>query len=203
MGIVRGAAPQGGTGKSRHGRGREGPATGRGRGLCRFAARNAPPIFSFSERRKRENGPCTVQKRKRHFWRLGKHFASIERRSADLIRGRKDFLLFPRFRAWFVRSGRVPAYIGRFWYLWGRQPSAGHFPSSSNHAISRPLCFSQYYLTMALGDHIKVLDDKDLRQGGKVCLGGQNGIRGGAGVVHQHLFHRADHEAGGIVPAQA
>ena len=26
---------------------------------------NAPPIFSFSSRRKRENGPCTVQKRKR------------------------------------------------------------------------------------------------------------------------------------------
>ena len=25
----------------------------------------APPIFSFSSRRKRENGPCTVQKRKR------------------------------------------------------------------------------------------------------------------------------------------
>ena len=27
----------------------------------------APPIFSFSERRKRENGPCTVQKRKRRW----------------------------------------------------------------------------------------------------------------------------------------
>ena len=26
---------------------------------------DAPPIFSFSGRRKRENGPCTVQKRKR------------------------------------------------------------------------------------------------------------------------------------------
>ncbi len=30
----------------------------------------APPIFSFSSRRKRENGPCTVQKRKRSNWFL-------------------------------------------------------------------------------------------------------------------------------------
>ena len=30
----------------------------------------APPIFSFSSRRKRENGPCTVQKRKRSIWIL-------------------------------------------------------------------------------------------------------------------------------------
>ncbi len=28
-------------------------------------ALHPPPVFSFSSRRKRENGPCTVQKRKR------------------------------------------------------------------------------------------------------------------------------------------
>ena len=33
----------------------------------------APPIFSFSSRRKRENGPCTVQKRKRSIAPAGGH----------------------------------------------------------------------------------------------------------------------------------
>ena len=38
----------------------------------------APPIFSFSERRKRENGPCTVQKRKRLFGPCGSALYSSE-----------------------------------------------------------------------------------------------------------------------------
>ena len=75
----------------------------------------APPIFSFSGRRKRENGPCTVQKRKRRFWWLRKIFASIEGRAGNLMRGRKDFLLFPRFAHGWVYVGWCPILPAFFW----------------------------------------------------------------------------------------
>ena len=75
----------------------------------------APPIFSFSSRRKRENGPCTVQKRKRSMRPAGDGrrgdaqevlppdtHVSCPRRSAGGSFGscRMDFLLFSLPLTW-------------------------------------------------------------------------------------------------------
>ena len=93
----------------------------------RMAGQCTPP-FSLFAAPKRENGPCTVQKRKGRFWRLRRPHALIEGRLADLLRGRMDAFLFPRFAhsrvwlGWMVRltgvSGRFPLPIKRLDGLW-------------------------------------------------------------------------------------
>ena len=113
-----------------------GPPTGAGRGarLGRGRRHAIPaclgmhPPFSLFAAPKRENGPCTVQKRKGRFWRLRRPHALIEGRLADLLRGRMDAFLFPRFAhsrvwlGWMVRltgvSGRFPLPIKRLDGLW-------------------------------------------------------------------------------------
>ena len=101
----------------------------------------APPIFSFPSRRKRENGPCTVQKRK----------GSITPAGGRKTEARKACLRFLRMfsahgvvragvlavDAWTVRTSSLP-----LTWLWtvGPAPWSGHFPRdcpSINRTSSR------------------------------------------------------------------
>ena len=71
---------------------------------------NAPPIlFSLSCQRK-ENAPCTVEEKRERFWRLRRPHTSIEGRSVNLLCGRRDFFLFPRFAHGGVRAVGVCVY---------------------------------------------------------------------------------------------
>ncbi len=73
------------------------------------------PPFSLFAAPKRENGPCTVQKRKGRFWHSREPHASMEGRSGNLMVRRIDVLLFPRFAPSPHRAGKrvcLPA-VGR------------------------------------------------------------------------------------------
>ena len=93
-------APLGGDGGCRaSGAGREFPGLGPGTGA-------APPIlFSLSCQRK-ENAPCTVEEKREALWSSRKRTPFIGGTGRNLMRGRTDFLLFPRFAPGLHRAGR-------------------------------------------------------------------------------------------------
>ena len=101
------------------------PATGGDEGIApraRDGARALPvlgmhPPFSFlclaREKRMRR---ARWKRKERRFWHSREPHASMEGRSADLMRGRMDFLLFPRFAPSRLRAGkrvRLPAVGGQ------------------------------------------------------------------------------------------
>ena len=114
-----------------------GSRLGRGTGVVRPRAGDGytpfrrvwgcPPIlFSLSCQRK-ENAPCTVEEKRERFGPCASALhSSVDRK--NLMRGRMDFLLFPRFAhsrvwlGWMVRltgvSGRFPLPIKRLDGLW-------------------------------------------------------------------------------------
>ena len=85
----------------------------------RWAPAGAPPFLSAEKEKTLQRALSPLRgspwravhgpKEKKTFWWLRKSSASIEGRLADLMRGRKDFLLFPRFAPGLARLGRTAA----------------------------------------------------------------------------------------------
>ena len=89
------------------GRGRGFPPAGRGRQHAVPACLGLHPPFSLFAAPKRENGPCTVQKRKGRFWSSRKCTPFLDQTGGSLTRGRRDSSTGPVLRTTRFRLGKI------------------------------------------------------------------------------------------------